>query len=867
MRSHRVGEVAFAVVLALLIAGSLNVAIFPAHVGSPYAGTVRAFAGGSLPSWNPNVACAAALVGVRDVLGSAYPNQALIGSRYQTNSKAGGVPNKRQLLAPCTITNVTGQNVPSFVEIHGVYLNPYTLDSNDCSHGFAPINGGTLYPDGKLYCDNVGDILSLGTVSGKIHMEFDQDWLAKGWCGSQTSWCNNVSALEYVSLGSISLDVQGFVYWDDTHWEVHPLTAMRLSSGFSVSADPTSLEIPRNYTTRANVKVLGASTDPVALSVSGCPSATVCTLSPASGSPIFASSLRVNTSATSPRGTFNLVVGATNASLSRTVTVPLTIGGRVLSTFHRGDGGLFSETDDTYISSGAPDTNFGKDLTLKVDGTCDVAGSVCKTLVKFPLFVGPGDGQVPASSTIVSASLVLFIKDQGDAETLYQVTEPWTESGATWNSFATPGFPGNRGAEFQITPKPINTFLSINVTAIAQRWVNGDVNQGILLASTLGDGTLYNSSESNAGRPTLRVEFVPPFDFSLSSNPSSGFVAVHGGSVNVTVTAQRTSGPSHSVQYSCTGLPAGATCTFTPPTGNPTSTANLTLATSSSTPPGTYVVNVQATDGSITRTFGFTLTVGDPLLAYDMETLTGSGLQKDLSGHGNDGTITGTTDVAGKVGRARHFNAGDRITAPAIPVPATDFTVAAWFRWTTNPSPYYSGIHGGGGSWELRVMADGRFGATFYQSIGPDVFTEIVSPLTYNDGTWHHAAAVLRSGLVRLYVDGALVASDVTGPISSVRPSTGVQIGHVASDFAGDIDEVRIYARDLSDSEVAALGSSSTPSPLYSALDLQSGSYSKFVSSPCNPTCSGAGSLMALPSAFATMRPFSPPKASEWPLG
>src|SRR2546427_11202616 len=87
-----------------------------------------------------------------------------------------------------------------------------------------------------------------------------------------------------------------------------------------------------------------------------------------------------------------------------------------------------------------------------------------------------------------------------------------------------------------------------------------------------------------------------------------------------------------------------------------------------------------------------------PRLAYDMETLTGSGLMNDLSGHGNDGTITGATDVAGKVGRARHFDGGgDRITAPAISVPGTDFTIAGWFRWTTNPTPYYSGIHGGGG--------------------------------------------------------------------------------------------------------------------------------------------------------------------------
>src|SRR5207245_4044670 len=194
-----------------------------------------------------------------------------------------------------------------------------------------------------------------------------------------------------------------------------------------------------------------------------------------------------------------------------------------------------------------------------------------------------------------------------------------------------------------------------------------------------------------------------------------------------------------------------------------------------------------------------------------------NGHMKDLSGQGHHGTITGTTIVNGKVGLARHFNAGDRILAPAISVPATDFTVAAWFRWTTNPSPYYSGIQGGGFSWELRVMADGRFGATFYQSIGPDVFTEIVSPLAYNDGDLHHAAAVLQSGLMRLYVDGVLVAQDTTNPITSVRTSTQTIIGRVASDFVGDIDEVVVFSRALSDGEIAGLA----PPPSANAPILQ----------------------------------------------
>src|SRR5947208_4418244 len=178
---------------------------------------------------------------------------------------------------------------------------------------------------------------------------------------------------------------------------------------------------------------------------------------------------------------------------------------------------------------------------------------------------------------------------------------------------------------------------------------------------------------------------------------------------------------------------------------------------------------------------------------------------KDLSGQGHNGAMAGTADVPGKVGRARHFSSGERVSTSAIPLPALNFTIAAWFNWTANPSPYYSGIHGDGLSWELRVQNDGRFAVIFYQAIGPDVFTAVASPLTYNDGTWHHAAGVLRNGLVELYVDGVLVAQAVTNPITSVRTSTLTEIGHIASDFVGGIDEVRVYNRALSASEIAAL--------------------------------------------------------------
>ena len=114
------------------------------------------------------------------------------------------------------------------------------------------------------------------------------------------------------------------------------------------------------------------------------------------------------------------------------------------------------------------------------------------------------------------------------------------------------------------------------------------------------------------------------------------------------------------------------------------------------------------------------------------------------------------------------------------------------------------------------MTANGRFAAVFYQAIGPDIVTYAETPLAYNDGEWHHAAGVLRSGIARIYVDGLLVAQATTTPITSVRTSAQTIVGPVASGFIGDIDEVRVFPRALTAGEIAALASSATNAVLYS---------------------------------------------------
>lgn len=195
----------------------------------------------TLPSWNPNIACTADLVTIAEVLGPAYPSQALNGSPYQRDATGGGVLHPRALSPACTITNVNGENRSTLVEIHNVYLASYEVQTGDCSTTYKNVNGGGPYPDNATICDRQGSIYTRGTMEGSLEIEVDQDWQAKGYCGSGVPYCDADALAQQVSNGTIALDVQGFVYWDGESWELHPFTSWTLSERPPPPLIPTSL--------------------------------------------------------------------------------------------------------------------------------------------------------------------------------------------------------------------------------------------------------------------------------------------------------------------------------------------------------------------------------------------------------------------------------------------------------------------------------------------------------------------------------------------------------------------------------------------------------------------------------------------------
>src|SRR5947199_10627291 len=74
-------------------------------------------------------------------------------------------------------------------------------------------------------------------------------------------------------------------------------------------------------------------------------------------------------------------------------------------TFQKGDGGAYSEPDDTYILGGTPDSNFGTVLALFVDASdCKVTpATVCKALSRFANVIGSNAASVRPGSVVASA--------------------------------------------------------------------------------------------------------------------------------------------------------------------------------------------------------------------------------------------------------------------------------------------------------------------------------------------------------------------------------------------------------------------------------------------------------------------------------
>jgi hypothetical protein len=97
-------------------------------------------------------------------------------------------------------------------------------------------------------------------------------------------------------------------------------------------------------------------------------------------------------------------------------------------------------------------------------------------------------------------------------------------------------------------------------------------------------------------------------DFFIATSPASGTVTA-GGSTSTTVSTAVTSGSAQSVTLSASGLPAGASASFSPSTVTAGGSSTLTVSTGTATPAGTFPITITGTGTAAAHTTTFTLTV------------------------------------------------------------------------------------------------------------------------------------------------------------------------------------------------------------------------------------------------------------------
>jgi sugar lactone lactonase YvrE len=154
------------------------------------------------------------------------------------------------------------------------------------------------------------------------------------------------------------------------------------------------------------------------------------------------------------------------------------------------------------------------------------------------------------------------------------------------------------------------------------------------------------------------------------------------------------------------------------------------------------------------------------------------------------------------------------------------FTIAAWIqtRDQSNNLTQSESAHlvdkGGSGTDEIGenmnygiwFTVDGTISGGFENRDGKDL--EVTSPAKYNDGNWHYVLLSYDGSLLRLDIDGKLVSAKNTVAKPDNTGTQPLRIGANSLEegnfFTGNIDEVRVWNRVLTDEEISNIYAKNT---------------------------------------------------------
>ncbi|MBA3700069.1 MAG: hypothetical protein H0W78_14565, partial [Planctomycetes bacterium] len=318
----------------------------------------------------------------------------------------------------------------------------------------------------------------------------------------------------------------------------------------------------------------------------------------------------------------------------------------------------------------------------------------------------------------------------------------------------------------------------------------------------------YSAREFSGAIPATQLYPLPTPVVQVADVPQ---LKAEGEPVNLSGTVSNTG--TASMAYAWTQVSGPAAATF--------QTANQ-IATAAHFPvAGTYEVQLSAFNGHVVVSDSTVITVVAPdlnsaLVAhYTFDEASGDRVI-DSSGKQHTGILYGATRTTGKQGGALRFNGttfvyvqGNEDLDPTTPA----LTLAAWLKPDRTlaqmahpyPMPIYRADYATSTGYALMVTANEteRLGLRIHHLAGTGQRMETFTAQALTPNTWVHVAGVYNGSVMSIHLNGVQVASRTVGAIN-VR-AAGELAMFLGKGFEGLMDDVRIYHRALSGSDLAAL--------------------------------------------------------------
>ena len=239
----------------------------------------------------------------------------------------------------------------------------------------------------------------------------------------------------------------------------------------------------------------------------------------------------------------------------------------------------------------------------------------------------------------------------------------------TVSTTAVSGFSGS--INLNVTGLPSGATPTFNPASVA---VGSSSTLSITTTNTTPAGTypLTITGMSGTLSQTAAVTLVVTPDFTLSATPGSQAVNP-GSSVPYTVNTTAVGGTTDTISLGVTGLPTGATGTFSPASVSAGNSSTLNVTTGTSTPAGTYPLTITGTgtDGALTATVNLVVSSGTGISS--------NGISIDFVG---SDVAMGATEVAGVVAEPHWNSASGASSSSALAlVDSTGAATTATATW------------------------------------------------------------------------------------------------------------------------------------------------------------------------------------------